>query len=162
MTNCVPQSTLKSVIAIVFARILTSECHPHIPKNFPKSLTCPQLCPHVYKPVCGTDNQSYDNVCRMQTSSCLRGVEIGLQHVGKCGVPEPCPAFCPIFEEDMYCGSDGINYMSMCHVQAAVCRGIGPLFVREGVCQKGEHQTILKIRGAEEKGDIMGKSPFQA
>merc|ERR1719461_316036 len=86
---------------------------------------CPYMCPHVYKPVCGSDNVSYLNVCRMQAAACMKGVKVGLQHVGRCGVPEPCPAFCPTENEEQYCGSDGRSYRSMCHVQAAVCRGIG-------------------------------------
>ena len=112
---------------------------------------CPQQCPHVYTPVCGTDNQDYDNVCRLQASSCLRGVEIGLQHVGRCGLPQSCPAFCPTAQELQYCGSDGKTYQSMCHVQAAVCRGVGPLFVREGGCQQAELEYLLNTRAVEEE-----------
>ena len=135
-----------------------SDSHPHIPAHFTAGPVCPLFCPHVYTPVCGTDNRSYDNVCRMQASSCLRGVEVGLQHVGKCGTPEPCPTFCPILEEEQYCGSDGRSYLSMCHVQAAVCRGIGPLFVREGSCQEeGEEEYVLNIRGANKEDESIGE-----
>ena len=73
-------------------------------------------------------------------------------------MPEPCPTFCPVLDEEQYCGSDGRTYLSMCHVQAAVCRGIGPLFVREGLCQEGERDYILNIRGVQDQDEnIVGE-----
>jgi len=100
---------------------------------------CPHHCPPVHSPVCGTDDQNYENVCRLLQSSCLRGQpELQLRHVGKCGVPEPCPLFCPgqLQGELPFCGDNLVTYPSMCHVQAEICRGTGPNYVREGDCQQ--------------------------
>jgi len=72
-------------------------------------------------------------------------------------VPEPCPTFCPVNGEEQFCGSDGRTYLSMCHVQAAVCRDIGPLFVREGTCQDGELENLLNIRGAKDSDVHIGE-----
>ena len=44
-------------------------------------------------------------------ATCETGTEVRLSHVGKCGVPEPCPSFCPITEELKFCGDDGVTYL---------------------------------------------------
>ena len=96
---------------------------------------CPSQCPRQESPVCGSDGNSYDNVCKMIQSTCRTGSDVGLSHVGRCGVPAPCPAFCPTRDELEFCGDDGVTYQSMCHVLSAACRGYGPTFVSEGPCQ---------------------------
>ena len=35
---------------------------------------------------------------------------VTLAHVGRCGVPEPCPSFCPTQGELQFCGDDGVTY----------------------------------------------------
>ena len=35
---------------------------------------------------------------------------VTLAHVGRCGVPEPCPSFCPARGELQFCGDDGVTY----------------------------------------------------
>ena len=85
---------------------------------------CPHHCPSVQSPVCGTgeqsqrnlpsvhysDDQNYENVCRLLQSSCLHGENVQLRHVGKCGVPEPCPLFCPQHGETPFCGDNLVTY----------------------------------------------------
>ena len=105
-----------------------------------KDKKCPSECPKQVSPVCGTDGKSYDNVCKMLQVTCQRGSgspEVGLLHVGRCGVPEPCPVFCPTHDELQFCGDDGVTYPSMCHVIAATCRSSisGPTYVSEGPCK---------------------------
>ena len=56
------------------------------------------------------DDQNYQNVCRLLQSSCLRGEDVQLRHVGKCGVPEPCPLFCPHTGEPEFCGDNLRTY----------------------------------------------------
>ena len=73
-------------------------------------LDCPLNCPSQSSPVCGSDGQNYDNVCKMLQNTCLTGREVTLSHVGKCGVPEPCPSFCPTDGELQFCGDDGVTY----------------------------------------------------
>ena len=50
-------------------------------------------------------------------------------------MPEPCPLFCPLHGETPFCGDNLVTYPSMCHVQAEICRGEGPSYVREGDCE---------------------------
>lgn len=99
---------------------------------------CPHHCPTHYSPVCGTDNRygghaetvsqsegsidqsearhdiprprDYDNVCKMLQSACHTRADVSLAHVGRCGVPEPCPSFCPLEGELSFCGDDGVTY----------------------------------------------------
>ena len=46
----------------------------------------------------------------MLQSACLTGTDVSLAHVGRCGVPEPCPSFCPLRGELSFCGDDGKTY----------------------------------------------------
>ena len=115
------------------------------------------------------DDQNYQNVCRLLQSSCLRGQDVQLRHVGRCGVPEPCPLFCPHTGEQEFCGDNlrtyprcrawlssidcntNERYSSMCHVQAEICRGGGPNYVTEGGC----HQLKTLIQKALNTGSTL-------
>ena len=46
--------------------------------------TCIASCPDHFVPVCGSNNQSYDNFCLMHRDACLTGVHISLKKKGYC------------------------------------------------------------------------------
>lgn len=48
------------------------------------SCTCVANCPDHFVPVCGSNNQSYDNYCLMHRDACLSGIHISLQKKGYC------------------------------------------------------------------------------
>ncbi|XP_032787033.1 follistatin-related protein 1 [Daphnia magna] len=45
---------------------------------------CLASCPDHFVPVCGSNNQSYDNFCLMHRDACLTGVHISLKKKGYC------------------------------------------------------------------------------
>ena len=60
-------------------------------------------------------SRDYDNVCKMLQSACHTRADVSLAHVGRCGVPEPCPTFCPLEGELSFCGDDGVTYSRRGH-----------------------------------------------
>ena len=110
----------KTSVLLVTVTVIMGEVSGLLPMSV-ESLTgeCPHHCPPHYSPVCGTDNRDYDNVCKMLQSSCLTHSDVTLAHVGRCGVPEPCPSFCPTQGELSFCGDDGVTYPRRGHCDAA-------------------------------------------
>jgi hypothetical protein len=45
---------------------------------------CNKACPRIYAPVCGTDNETYSNLCVMESQGCEKEEHIEVQHVGNC------------------------------------------------------------------------------
>ncbi|XKL66702.1 hypothetical protein PGB90_010122 [Kerria lacca] len=72
--------------------------------------------------VCGTDANTYLNMCYLQTANCMKGVQ--LAHLGKCTPllqEESCPTSCNDEEEQPICGSDGNVYRTLCDLQMNTC-----------------------------------------
>ncbi len=47
---------------------------------------CPEACPLIYKPVCGSDGRTYANECIMKSTSCLDDRVIKVSRKGTCGM----------------------------------------------------------------------------
>lgn len=63
------------------------ECHVS-PVTNQASCECSQHCSAIYKPVCATDNRTYDSACHLSLETCLRGnsqPRLALLHSGICG-----------------------------------------------------------------------------
>ncbi|KAL5964703.1 Agrin [Taenia solium] len=98
-----------------------------------KTCVCPQRCPAIVVPVCGSDGITYDSVCHLLRTACLKKKHIWVVYAGQCGD-------CPICPESglggKVCGSDRRTYRSECHLRAAACQsGHSELEIRQrGAC----------------------------
>ena len=51
-----------------------------------KNIICPPFCPSIYKPVCGSNNVTYPNLCSLRFADCEfeNDEKITLKHKGTC------------------------------------------------------------------------------
>ena len=47
--------------------------------------TCPDTCQPVVRPVCASDDRTYDNTCLMELERCRSGRAMHALHYGLCG-----------------------------------------------------------------------------
>lgn len=69
---------------------LDKECHHGavcVVKNDEPVCECPEACPQIPDPVCGSDGQSYGSPCEMRAMGCALQKAIQTQHKGPCGEP---------------------------------------------------------------------------
>ena len=50
----------------------------------PVRAACPEVCPKIFKPVCGTDGVSYNNECIMLMENCGNERSVTVDYKGKC------------------------------------------------------------------------------
>ena len=51
-----------------------------------KASDCPQFCTFDYKPVCGSDGQTYSNECDLKGTACREGkLNLTVASQGECG-----------------------------------------------------------------------------
>ena len=46
---------------------------------------CPPPCQPIVRPVCGTNNETFDNQCELWRAVCLKQKDIIIKHQGICG-----------------------------------------------------------------------------
>lgn len=71
-------------------------------------------CPFLWKPICGTDGQTYNSLCQMKATNYCRGTNVGIAFEGECkpGCNDAC-----ILVHDPVCGSDGKVYSNSCFLE---------------------------------------------
>ncbi|XP_071960633.1 ovoinhibitor-like [Antedon mediterranea] len=106
--------------------------------------TCPQYCPLVFKPVCGSDGKTYPSSCWLGAVSCThatQGAKLFEAYSGRCKakikVKDPerpiCKRTCPT-EFKRVCGSDGVTYANECLLKIDSCKDPELTVVMQGPC----------------------------
>ncbi|XP_071960596.1 uncharacterized protein [Antedon mediterranea] len=76
------------------AEITTALPNP-IVTNTPTPEQCIDNCPLIYEPVCGSDGQTYPNLCKLDVVRCLNDPALIALYVGECVVmTTPCRGDC--------------------------------------------------------------------
>ncbi|XP_070111678.1 agrin isoform X7 [Equus caballus] len=104
-------------------------------KNGEAECVCPQACPGIYDPVCGSDGITYGSTCELEATACTLGQEIRVARRGPCdrcgqcrfgALCEAetgrcvCPSEC-VASAQPVCGSDGHTYASECELHVHAC-----------------------------------------
>nr|XP_046252510.1 agrin isoform X4 [Scatophagus argus] len=120
-------------------------------KNNEPVCECPEACPQMSDPVCGSDGHSYGSPCEMRAMGCALQRSIQIQHKGPCD--ETCGncsfgAICDaqsgqcvcasecVESHQPVCGSDGTTYNSECELHVRACKEQMDLrVVSQGECK---------------------------
>jgi len=93
---------------------------------------CPDVCPAVFDPVCGSDGKTYSSNCHLGIAIC-KGSSVRFRHDGPC--KKVCNGVCPEIYKPV-CGSNGQTYSNTCFLKFAQCKYKNVKFSHNGPCRK--------------------------
>lgn len=107
---------------------------------------CLASCPDHFVPVCGSNNQSYDNFCLMHRDACLTGVHISLKKKGYCSnksIKKKSSKKDNIKEENHFePGESNIPYSVRTHVKVVFVESSGLFPMGAGCPPSSNHQLL--------------------
>ncbi|KAE8614784.1 hypothetical protein XENTR_v10008306 [Xenopus tropicalis] len=125
-----------------YCRIPKKQLNCDIYKIMPDDYT---MCGNDYKPVCGTDGESYDNECWLCAVRLQQNTSIDIKYGGPCDIPG-YKVDCSMFKPDdvkkpctedfnQLCGIDGVTYSNKCELCHAALKNKTDISVKhKGSC----------------------------
>jgi hypothetical protein len=96
-------------------------------------------CTLDYTPVCGSDGNTYSNLCNLNVQACASKSEIEMAHEGECA--PACNMRCSK-EWIPVCGSDFVTYDNECLMTLSACeKRMTITKLHEGACDGGEAEN---------------------
>ncbi|XP_054715536.1 agrin-like [Uloborus diversus] len=149
-----------------------------IDRNGKATCQCDDNCELVVRPVCGSDGDTYDNLCEMKRRGCVLKKSIKLAYSGECGESGLCHQYhcsygaictvkgifpnceCPTCTEEFepVCGTDGISYTNNCKLRREACEQKSEIAVAyTGLCTGCENKRCEYYAVCESDGRGNGK-----
>lgn len=128
------------------------------------SAACADVCPMIYKPVCGSGGKTYANDCILGIAQCKSGGAITQVSDGQCPSSSSsssgsysvrCPEVCIEVYEPV-CGSDGVTYSNSCFLGIANCKDPSITQASDGACvaSEGSYETNSTSVGSSEESSV--------
>ncbi|XP_023955986.2 ovomucoid-like isoform X1 [Chrysemys picta bellii] len=102
------------------------------------------VCTSVYRPVCGTNGVTYDNICDLCYTKWQTGGTLSLQHQGACMRQIGCSQYQQTKDQRKIvctriykpvCGTDGVTYSNECYLCEKILRGSNVRLAHQGQCK---------------------------